>query len=175
MLPLELLEQSTPIFICRSTPALGHLIDFRRVFCQRVEASLCSGQPSLDSGAWIGPAFARRNVREETDHRAAQALEVLEAERTLLLKEQKVARAAIEQWEQRRRKDKGSLPTEEERAKNPEYGKLMRLIAECDKGLKRIERRRRGARDRESHWPGTHWGRSTAVQTGGATSGDESY
>ena len=48
----------------------------------------------------------------------------------------------------------------EEKAKNVEYQKLLKLIAGCDKALKQIEKRYGKARGRERMWPGQHWQRS---------------
>ena len=111
--------------------------------------------------AALEEAHAQRVLRHSS---AAAAVEVLEAEHALLRREISVAQKGIKQWEQRRRKQSGSLPTEEERANNPELRKLVKLIAECNKGLKRNEKRCRAARDREVAWPGLHWQRGLAAE-----------
>ena len=89
---------------------------------------------------------------------AEAALAVLDAERSLLVKERQGARKRIQDWERERRKAATpGVVSLADRASNPLYQQLRRAEKELENRLKRLDRQRRAARDREIAWPGFHF------------------
>ena len=133
---------------------------------------------TLDDDVWTD-AFHERHGRKPTElekrpaaqlaeerlalrasrHLLAEAsLEVLDAERSLLVKERQRAIRRIQDWERERRKASTTgMVNLADRASNPLYRQLQRAERELENRLKRLDRQRRAARDREIAWPGMHF------------------
>ena len=88
---------------------------------------------------------------------ALSGVTLLEAELSLVTREQSVLGSMMRQWEHARRQQLGRRPTDAERANDEGCQRIMQRQAENATRLKSLERRLARAVHKEVAWPGQYW------------------
>lgn len=112
-------------------------------------------------------ADEQEQLRVSRHELAEAALAVIEAKRLIMLKQRAAAQKSVQEFEREHRRAgghgggaaTGAVAAPRGRGGSVRTNPLYEVVDEHERGLKRLERRRRRVRDLEQAWPGHHWQR----------------